>query len=120
MSGTRSEVRAERREARAGRQEVGGERQGLGSKRSSLHVKDRVAAVDGTQPALRRDVECVLLAYGEVELGAQWMQEQVNLVHDEAAALIDLHHLDQRAKVDLHAGVMLATRVPQHIHLEEG
>ena len=43
----------------------------------------------------------------------------VDLVHDEAGGAVDTHHLDERAQVDLHARVLLAPRVAEHVHLLE-
>jgi hypothetical protein len=75
--------------------------------------------VGGALPPLRRDVEGVLLANGEVELGLERVEQQVDLVHDQARRAVDGHHLYQRAQVDLHARVLLAPRVAQHVHLLE-
>jgi len=56
---------------------------------------------------------------GEVELGLEWVEEQVDLVHDEASGAEEPHDLRERAHLPLHLGVLLARRVAQHVHLLE-
>ena len=63
----------------------------------SLHEEDRVESVDGARPALGREVERQLLADGEVELALERVEEEVDLVHDEAARAEEAEHLRERA-----------------------
>lgn len=75
--------------------------------------------MDRTLPALRAHVESVLLADREVELAFEGMQQQVHLIHNEARGAVHCDHLEQGAQVHLHARVLLAPCVTQHIHLLE-
>lgn len=55
----------------------------------------------------------------EVELCTEWMEEQVDFVHDEAAFAEHCEHLGEAAHVVLHRDVLLPLRVAQQVHLLE-
>ena len=87
--------------------------------RLALEIEDGVERVDRARPSLGREVELVLVADREVELGLQRVEQQVDLVHDEHAAAEEAEHLHQRADVVLHARVLLPPLVAQHVELLE-
>mmetsp|Transcript_25500 Transcript_25500/g.83297 ORF Transcript_25500/g.83297 Transcript_25500/m.83297 type:complete len:871 (-) Transcript_25500:87-2699(-) len=84
-----------------------------------LEQQQRVQHPPWQLPPRGRKVERVLVAERPVELRLERVEEQVDLVHDEARRAVDGHHLDEGTKVDLHARVLLAPRVAQHVHLLE-
>ena len=50
------------------------------------------------------------------EAWLEWMEEEVDLVHDEAALPEEMDDLSQRAHVALHVGVVLSGAVAQQGH----
>eukprot|EP00966_Prymnesium_polylepis_P087724 2029960-Prymnesium_polylepis.1 len=85
----------------------------------ALEEEHGIEGVDRTRPALRREVERVLLADREVELRLKRVEQQVDLVHDQDAALKEAEPFRQRAGIALHRRVVLAPRVAKHIQLLE-
>ena len=83
----------------------------------AVEGEDGVERMDGACPALRAQIELELVVEREVELRAQRVQQQIDLIHHQAARAEETHHVGERAHVELHRGRMARRGVAQHVHL---
>ena len=83
----------------------------------AVEGEDGVERMDGARPSLRAQIELELVVEREVELRAQRVQQQIDLIHHQAARAEKTHHVGERAHVELHRGRVARRGVAQHVHL---
>lgn len=91
--------------------EEGGREGGRARRNRGERVEESQWGRGGERARIRREYE--------VELCTEWMEEQVDFVHDEAAFAEHCEHLAEAAHIVLHRDVLLPLRVAQQVHLLE-